>query len=158
MKIIIKDCNLNICRELDKWLACEDIVNHAMFDQTFTEEYNYYQNNKLDEIVYQKVIFIDDILIGYVVLMYYVEHGKYEVSFNPFIINPNYQNKGYGKMLLKYIIDNIELIVDGKVDYLVASISIQNMISIRLFESLKFIKIGESADLTYIYYKLKNDS
>lgn len=105
MKITIKDCDLTVCRKLDKWLVDNDIVGHAMFDQTFTNEYNYYhnENNKFSEIVFQKVIYIGNLLIAYVVLMYYEEDGKCEVAINPFIVNPDYHNAGYGKSILSYL-------------------------------------------------------
>lgn len=159
MKITIKDCDLFICKHLDKWLINKDIVNNAMLDQSFTDEYNYYhdKNNKFSEKVFQKAFYIDNLLIAYVTLMYYEEDGKYEAAINPFVINPDYHNIGYGKNILRYIINNIEAIAQGEVDYLVATISIQNVISLRLFNSLGFERTGESLDKTYIYYKFKNN-
>lgn len=157
MNITIKDCDLSICNELDKWLDDCNIVNHAMFDQTFTDEYKYYHNDKntFEELIYEKVIYLDNLLIAYVVLMFYEESGLKELAFNPIVINPNYHNQGYGKKIATYIIDNIDSIIDKGVNSFAATISINNEISIRLFQSLGFIKTGESKDKTYVYYGLK---
>ena len=159
MKITIKDCDLAICKELDLWLSNEKILNHAMFDQTFTDEYKYYHNEKngFDEKIFEKVIYIDNMLMAYVVLIYYEENGIKEVAFNPIVINPIYHNQGYGKKILNHLINYIELIINEKVDFFNASISINNEISIKLFTSLGFKQIGACKDKTYIYYGLKND-
>ncbi len=157
----IVDCSLEIAKKLDNWLECESIVKHAMFDSTFTKEYLYYVNNessyreKINDQV--KVVILDDVIIAYMVLQYYEYSNIKEVSFNPIVVNPKYHNIGYGKKVLRYVIDNIEEIVKGKVNRLEATISKINDISIKLFTALEFKQTGASDDKTYLYYSLELD-
>ncbi len=157
MKVI--DCTLEMANKLNSWLECENIVKYAMFDSTFTKEYLYYANNESnysEKIKDQtKVVILDNEIIAYMVLQYYEYDNSKEVSFNPIVVNPKYHNMGYGKKILRYVIDNIEEIVGGTVNRFDATISEINDISIKLFTSLGFKPIGTSEDKTYIYYSLE---
>ncbi len=157
MRVI--DCNLELCKELDKWLICESIVKNAMFDNTFTKEFNYYASNESSyegKIKDQtKVVLLDNELIAYVVIQYYEYNDIKEVSFNPIVINPKFHNQGFGKRVIQYIIEHIKEIVNGEVNRFDATISEQNIISKKLFTSLGFKPTGSSRDKTYIYYSLE---
>ena len=102
MKIVFKDCDDTICKELDKWLFNIEIKRHAMSDQSFSDEFAYYKDNRniINENVHQKVVYIDNILMAYIVLMQYEENRKKEISINPIVVNPLYHNQGNGKKIM----------------------------------------------------------
>ncbi|MFR5892101.1 MAG: GNAT family N-acetyltransferase [Bacilli bacterium] len=56
------------------------------------------------------------------------------------VINPKYHNNGYGKLILNDLIKNNKKIINIDVDIFNATISITNISSIKLFESLNFTK------------------
>lgn len=149
-----KDCTKEIAMSMNSWLSDEKIIKFAMFDSNFVDEYLYYQGNMYDEKIMDalKVIYIDDILIGYAVLNYYTYDGIFEVGINPFIINPSYQNQGYGKRILSDLMIQIENLVGGKVDQIYVTIEKTNLYSIHLFEAVGFIQKGEHESYLRYYY------
>ncbi|MDE7263958.1 MAG: GNAT family N-acetyltransferase [Anaeroplasmataceae bacterium] len=152
-----KNSSKEITSELESWLYDKKIISYAMFDSTFAEEYEYYQKNtyegKIRDLI--KVVFLDHILIGYMVLNYYTYDSIYEVGINPIIINPKYQNQGYGKQVLDSCVHEIEEIVDGRVDQIFATIDKSNLASIHLFESVGFYKKKEEGNFYSYYFDCK---
>ncbi|MDE6583835.1 MAG: hypothetical protein K2K15_00380, partial [Anaeroplasmataceae bacterium] len=65
-----KDCTKDIAMSMNSWLSDEKIIKYAMFDSSFVDEYLYYQDNTYEEKIRDvlKVVYIDGILMGYIVL------------------------------------------------------------------------------------------
>lgn len=148
-----KNCTKENANELESWLCDEKIISYAMFDSTFAEEYEYYQKNTYEGKIndFLKVIYFDHRLIGYMVLNYYTYDEIYEVGINPIIINPKYQNQGYGKQVLDACVHQIEQLVEGSVDQIFATIDKSNLASLHLFESVGFCRKKEVGNF-YSYY------
>ncbi|MDE6660884.1 MAG: GNAT family N-acetyltransferase, partial [Anaeroplasmataceae bacterium] len=149
-----KDCTKEIAMSLNSWLADEKIIKYAMFDSSFIDEYLYYQDNTYEEKIKDvlKVVYVDGILMGYVVLNYYSYDSIFEVGINPFIVNPHYQNQGFGKKILSDLTIQIENLVQGKVDQIYATIEKTNLYSIHLFESVGFIQKEEHENFLNYYF------
>lgn len=162
MRIKWIDCTPEIAEKLDIWLchACvevENIKKYAMFDGTFSEELEYYssgQNQFEGRIAdYIKVVYIDDILIAYLMLGYYTYDDICEISINPMVVNPDFQGKGYGKWILRDLVARCEEIIGAKVDRIDAGIDEDNRASKRLFEGAGFEVYGGAGDGKFFYYR-----
>ena len=142
---------------MNSWLSDEKIIKYAMFDSSFVDEFEFYQNNTYEEKIGDvlKAIYIDGILMGYVVLNYYTYENIFEVGINPFIINPHYQNQGFGKKILSDLTIQVESLVQGKVDQIYATIEKTNVFSIHLFEAVGFVQ-KEVHDNFLRYYFNRN--
>ena len=157
MKIEWKDCDYETTLILNNWLQKnEEISKFAIFDETFTDELNYYKNNKNifpGEISnFVKVVYIDNKLIAYVVLNYGLYENKRELSINPIVINPEETNKGFAKIIIKDLIANYRNFVKD-LDLITVSIDKKNTLSVKLFNSLKFDISGTSEDNLFDYYQ-----
>ncbi|MDE7095781.1 MAG: hypothetical protein K2O23_04755, partial [Anaeroplasmataceae bacterium] len=124
-----KDCTKEIAMSMNAWLTDEKIIKYAMFDSSFVDEFLYYQDNTYEEKIKDvlKTVYVDGILMGYVVLNYYSYDNIFEVGINPFIINPHYQNQGMGKKILSDLTIQIENLVQGKVNQIYATIEKTNL-------------------------------
>ena len=149
MKIVYKNVDSSSLSILDQWIIDKnsDIVKYAMFDYSFTRYEKILKENKIDgESYITKIVYVDNILLGYLALCYFQWNGKNVISINPIVINPKYHNNGYGKLILNDLIKNNKKIINIDVDIFNATISITNISSIKLFESLNFTKKGNVND------------
>ncbi|MFW9823409.1 MAG: GNAT family N-acetyltransferase [Candidatus Thorarchaeota archaeon] len=74
-------------------------------------------------------------LIGFIIV---VRDRFDRVNIVNFLINPNYQNEGYGTYLLKYTLDKIRQMEDIK--SVVLNVQVNNNIAINLYEKFNFKK------------------
>ena len=149
MKIVYKNVDSSSLSILDQWIIDKnsDILKYAMFDYSFTSYEKILKENKIDgESYITKIVYVDNILLGYLALCYFQWNGKNVISINPIVINPKYHNNGYGKLILNDLIKNNKKIINIDVDIFNATISITNISSIKLFESLNFTKKGNVND------------
>ncbi|MDE7105893.1 MAG: GNAT family N-acetyltransferase [Anaeroplasmataceae bacterium] len=156
--IEFKNCTKEIATSMNSWLSDEKIIKYAMFDSSFVDEFEYYQDNTYEEKIRDvlKAIYVDGILMGYAVLNYYTYDNIFEVGINPFIINPYYQNQGFGKRILSELTIQIEGLVQGKVDQIFATIEKTNLYSIHLFEAVGFIQKEEHDNFLRYYFFNEN--
>lgn len=140
MSLQWKDCTKEIALELNSWLTDETTKKYAMFDSKFDEEFEFYQSNSYEEQIKDvlKVVYVDDILMGYVVLNYYAYDGIREVGINPLIIHPAYRNQDYGYQILSHLVEHIEEFIGDCVNQIYAAIDQTNLKSISLFERVGF--------------------
>lgn len=139
--------------KMNEWLNNDDVKKYAMFDSTFDVELEYYQNLKVDSNsdVNKADLFavMDDTnLVGYIVLVYYKVNDKTEFTINPIVVNPKYQNMGYGKKIIKYVIDNYT----HNIQAIECLIDIDNVFSEKLIKSFGFKMIKE--ENTFRTYRL----
>ncbi|MFX1594578.1 MAG: GNAT family N-acetyltransferase [Promethearchaeota archaeon] len=72
-------------------------------------------------------------LIGFIIV---VKDGKNSVNIINFLINPRFQNKGYGSYLLQETIKEIKKLSDIK--RIILNVQISNSVAIRLYEKFNF--------------------
>jgi len=107
---------------------------------------NYFEYVVSEEKVRYYKVLCDDKLIGSV----HLENDS-EKMYLSICVHPFYQSRGYGRQILKYVVDNL---TGGAKDILV-SIDCDNTKSINLFESFGFIFAGTDGLLRDYIYKLK---
>ena len=149
MKIVYKNVDSSSLSILDQWIIDKnsDMLKFAMFDYSFSSYDKLLKEDKIDSEIYiTKAVYVDDILLGYLALCYFKENEKNTISINLIVINPKYHNNGYGKLILNDLIKNNKKIINIDVDIFNATISITNISSIKLFESLNFTKKGNVND------------
>ena len=89
-------------------------------------------------------------IAGFVII---VKDRKDRANIINFLINPKYQNKGYGSILLKHTIEKIKK-KDKNVKKIVLNVKTNNSLAIKLYEKFNFKKIQEMEN----YYRSKESS
>ncbi len=90
------------------------------------------------------------ILIGFIII---IKDRIDRVNIVNFLINPRFQNKGYGSFLLKNVIEKIKLMREIK--NIVLNVQVKNTIAIRLYEKFNFKK---HPNILEHYYQSGEDS
>lgn len=93
---------------------------------------------------------IKKILVGFVII---VKDRKDRVNIINFVINPEYQNKGYGFLFLKYIIERIKK-TEEDIKKIILNVKSNNSIAIKLYEKFNFRKIKRIEN----YYRSKESA
>ena len=96
-------------------------------------------------------IYENDIPIGFVMIGYDVDddytnapkiaYGNYNIW--RFMIDKNYQNRGYGKQALKLVLDFIKTFPCGKAEYCYLSYEPNNVVAKKLYAEFGFEENGE---------------
>ncbi len=84
-------------------------------------------------------IYVDDVMVGFIMLGYYEEQGYYTLW--KFLIDEKYQNKGYGKKALKLGIDY--LVNRFNVKEIYTAYYVTNCVARNLYASVGFCETGE---------------
>ena len=96
-------------------------------------------------------IYKEEMPVGFIM----ADYTKYEEGFNngkPFyflwrmMVDENHQNKGYGRIALTALLDEIKTFPLGEADTMFTSVVPGNEHATRLYESLGFHKTGEVED------------
>ena len=93
---------------------------------------------------------IKKILVGFVIV---VKDRKDRVNIINFVINPKYQNKGYGSLLLKYTIERIKK-TEEDIKKIILNVKTNNSNAIKLYDKFNFRKIKRIEN----YYKSKESA
>ena len=120
----------------------------ASNSQSLTEAYICLANNGK---VFPFGIYENDIPIGFVMIGYDVDddytnapkiaYGNYNIW--RFMIDKNYQNRGYGKQALKLVLDFIKTFPCGKAEYCYLSYEPNNVVAKKLYAEFGFEENGE---------------
>ena len=152
--------------DLDEWSNKDysdyqnDVHKFALFDETISQIYNSYIENP-DQMgsIFDKVIVVEEgsLKVAVIVVNYFIDEkdNKKVLGINPILINPKYINKGYGKRIIKYLIDIKGRIFDMLPDKLYAGIDVTNTRCKHLFEKLGFNLVGQTDDNDFLYYELE---
>ena len=109
--------------------------------------------------IFDKVIVVeeDTLTVGVIVVNYYIDEkdNKKVLGINPILVNPKLINKGYGKRIIKYLIDIKGRIFDMLPDKMYAGIDVANIRCNYLFEKFGFKLVGQTDDNDFLYYELK---
>lgn len=149
--------------DIDEWGSSSYSTNsyvvnkYALFSEKPSEIYDWYISHvgEMSDI-FDKIIVVTDgsIKIAFIVFNYFHdEDGKRVCGINPILVNPKYINQGFGKRIIKEIIERKCEMFDMKPDYIYAGIDNDNLICKRMFEKNGFVSYGKSNDEEFIYYK-----
>ena len=109
--------------------------------------------------IFDKVIVVeeDSLKVAIIVINYFEDEkdNKKVLGINPILVNPIYINKGYGKRIIKHLIDIKGKIFNMLPDKMYAGIDIDNIRCKHLFESLGFKLVGKTDDNDFLYYELE---
>ena len=154
--------------DLDEWSNKDysdyqnDVHKFALFDETISQIYNSYIENP-DQMVsiFDKVIVVeeDSLKVAVIVVNYYIDEkdNKKVLGINPILVNPKFINKGYGKRIIKYLIDIKGKIFSMTPDKIYAGIDIDNIRCKHLFEKLGFKLVGQTDDNDFLHYEFNID-
>lgn len=162
-KFRLYDKGLDI--DLDDWSKEDysnyynDIHKYALFNESISEVYNTYieHPDQMGSIFDKVVVVLDNnVKIAVIVINYFLNEldGKKVLGINPILVNPKYINKGYGKKIIKTLIDLKGMIFDMMPDKMYAGIDNSNKRCKHVFESLGFKLVGK-ADDDFFYYELE---
>jgi ribosomal protein S18 acetylase RimI-like enzyme len=114
---------------LEREIFKENAFSHALMDKFF--QYSKKERNtlflKLETSSKKKE------LIGFIII---IKDRIDRVNIVNFLINPRFQNKGYGSLLLKTAIDKIKIM--GEIRNIVLNVQVNNTIAIRIYEKFNF--------------------
>lgn len=151
--ILLKDIdhsNWIQCIELEVTDEQRQYVNPNIFSLT---EAFVHSSEKLEAEEYYRcipfAIYNDDEMIGFAMLTYekgtdYDNKPAYEIY--RIMIDKKYQGKGYGKEVLKLLLEYIKTYPYGRVENIYVEWHPNNIASKRLFEAYNFIVIGTDED------------
>lgn len=109
--------------------------------------------------IFDKVIAVeeDSLKVAVIVVNYFIDEkdNKKVLGINQILVNPKLINKGYGKRIVKYLIDIKGRIFDMLPDKMYAGIDVTNIRCKHLFECLGFKLVGKTGDNDFSYYKLE---
>ena len=122
-----------------KNVRLKDLIEiHNLEQKVFKE--NAFSKDLIKKLIQRSAFFlklersgIKKFIIGFVII---VEDREDRVNIVNFLINPKYQNKGFGSWLLKYTIDKIKGL--KKITKIVLNVKIDNHIAIKLYEKFNF--------------------
>ena len=152
--------------DLDEWSNKDysnyqnDVHKFALFDETISQIYNSYIESP-DQMgsIFDKVIVVeeDSLKVAVIVVNYYIDEKdkKKVLGINPILVNPKLINKGYGKRIIKYLIDIKGRIFDMLPAKIYAGIDVTNIRCKHLFEELGFKLVGKTDDNDFLYYELE---
>ena len=152
--------------DLDEWSNKgysnyqNDVHKFALFDETISQIYNSYIENP-DQMgsIFDKVIVVKEnsLKVAVIVVNYFVDEkdNKKVLGINPILVNPKLINKGYGKRIIKYLMDIKGRIFDMLPDKMYAGIDVNNIRCKHLFESLGFELVGKTDGNDFLYYELE---
>lgn len=152
--------------DLDEWSKKDysnyqnDVHKFALFDETISQIYNsYIENHDQMGSIFDRVIVVeeDSLKVAVIIANYYIDEkdNKKVLGINPILVNPKYINKGYGKRIIKYLIDIKGRIFDMLPAKIYAGIDVTNIRCKHLFECLEFKLVGQTDDNDFLYYELE---
>lgn len=152
--------------DLEEWSTKEyseyysDVHKYALFDESISKLHQWYIDNP-DQTgsIFDRIVVVeeDDLKVAVIVINYFEsERDKKKVlGINPILINPKYINKGYGRKIIQYLINNKGRIFGMLPDRIYAGIDVDNLRCKHLFESLCFKLVGKTDDNEFLYYELE---
>ena len=164
--LVFRLYDIKIDIDLDEWSNKDysdyqnDVHKFALFDETISQIYNSYIENP-DQMgsIFDKVIVVeeDSLKVAVIVVNYFIDEkdNKKVLGINPILVNPKLINKGYGKRIIKYLIDIKGRIFDMLPAKIYAGIDVNNIRCKHLFESLGFKLVGLTDENDFLYYELE---
>jgi ribosomal protein S18 acetylase RimI-like enzyme len=131
---------------LEREVFKENAFSHDLMDKFF--HYSKQERNTL--FLKLKTSTKKKELIGFIII---IKDRIDRANIVNFLINPRFQNKGYGSFLLKKSIERIKLM--GEIRSIVLNVQVNNTIAIRLYEKFNFKK---NPDILEHYYRSGENS
>ena len=152
--------------DLDEWSNVDysnyqnDVHKFALFNETISQIYNSYIENP-DQMgsIFDKVIVVEEgsLKVAVIVVNYFIDEkdNKKVLGINPILVNPKLIDKGYGKRIIKYLIDIKGRIFNMLPAKIYAGIDVTNIRCKYLFENFGFKLVGQTDDNDFLYYELE---
>lgn len=109
--------------------------------------------------IFDKVVVVEDdfLKVSVIVVNYYIDEkdNKKVLGINPILVNPKFINKGYGKKIIKHLINIKGRIFDMLPDKMYAGLDVNNIRCKHLFKELGFELVGKTDDNDFLYYELE---
>lgn len=136
-----------------------DVHKYALYNESIFDLYqSYIDNSEQMGSIFDKIIVVldKDVKVALIVINYFVSEkdNKKVLGINPILINPKLINQGYGRKIIKYLIDCKGRIFEMLPDRIYAGIDVSNKRCKYLFESLGFELVGKTIDNEFLYYEL----
>ncbi len=141
MSIYLKDIDENNLEECTLLTTNKD-GKHYVFEEFVASNAFSIAQSKVQKGWTVKAIYHDDLMIGFTMYGYCYEYDFYEVC--RFMIDHKYQGKGYGKLALIKIIEEMKKNEECKDIYI--SFDPKNNIARSLYESLGFKDTGKTLE------------
>lgn len=141
-------------KEIDEsnWIECVFLTTNQD-QQHFVREEFVASNalsiaqSKIEKEWITKAIYVDEVMVGFTMYGFNVEHNFYEIC--RLMIDYRYQGKGYGRLALQRVIDEM-IAIDGCYE-IYLSFDPNNIIGKFLYESFNFIDTGKIVDGEVLY-------
>ncbi|WP_411168722.1 GNAT family N-acetyltransferase [Clostridium sp. MB05] len=146
MSIYLKDINEDNLLECALLTTNKDGKNYVFEEFVASNAFSIAQS-KIQKGWTVKAIYNDDLIIGFTMYGYCYEYDFYEIC--RFMIDHKYQGKGYGKISLGKIIDEMKKLKDCKDIYI--SFDPKNNIAKSLYESIGFKDTGRIIEDELLY-------
>ena len=152
--------------DLDEWskkdysVYYNDVHKYALFGESISQLYqSYIDNPEQMGSIFDRVIIVetDGLKIAVIVVNYFESErdNKKVLGINPILINPKYINRGYGKRIVKHLIECKGRMFGMLPDRIYAGIDSTNLRCKHLFESLDFNLVGKTDDNGFLYFELE---
>lgn len=162
LKFRLYDKELDV--DLEEWSKKDysdyqnDVHKFALFNETISQIYNsYIENPNQMGSIFDKVIVVeeDSLKIAVIVVNYFIDEkdNKKVLGINPILVNPKLINKGYGKRIIKYLIDIKGRIFDMLPAKIYTGIDVNNIRCKHLFKKLEFELVGQTDDNEFLYFE-----
>jgi diamine N-acetyltransferase len=117
--------------------------NESILDNKFEIETDKYDDDKFH-------FYVDDIKVGYIYIVLYEEN---EIYLSSFTIFDEYQNKGFGKIFMRKILDFIK--TKYKEEFIKLSVGYTNKIAINMYKKFGFKEAYQNNK--YEFYMIKEN-
>lgn len=151
--------------DLEEWstkdysIYYNDVHKYALFNESISKLYQWYiDNSDQTGSIFDKIVVVeeDNLKVAVIVINYFESErdNKIVLGINPILTNPKYINKGYGRKIIKNLIDCKGRIFGMLPDRIYAGIDVTNLRCKHLFENFGFKLIGKTDDNEFLYYEL----
>ena len=138
-KVTLKD--LTEISNLEHEVFKEDAFSKELIEKLIHQDNMFYKLEKTG---------IKKYLVGFIII---IKDRADRGNLINFVINPEYQNKGYGSLFLKYTIERIKK-TEEDIKKIMLNVKTNNSIAIKLYEKFNFRKIKRIEN----YYQSKESA
>ena len=115
--------------------------NESILDNKFEIEIDKYDDDKFH-------FYVDDIKVGYIYIVLYEEN---EIYLSSFTIFDEYQNKGFGKIFMRKILDFFK--TKYKEEFIKLSVGYTNKIAINMYKNFGFKEADQNNKYEFFMIK-----
>jgi RimJ/RimL family protein N-acetyltransferase len=136
---------------IDTWE--NDAIKRFACDGKWSEEWDYYLKEseyKAGFDTFCKVVSLNGTTLAAMIVFCNINNP---VGINPIIVNPFYQNKGFGTEIMREFISELDCILPFHRGLIEVGVDTENTASVRLFEKVGFKLQAVHPDGDFAYYR-----